>query len=639
MCTKTKVLILFILLIPSSLFYAQNQTRDLNAEKSIENQLYTQDSSLVKVFREATTALDNRNFKLSDSLYSLVYLKLPNFEPLLRRLGSVRTELGKPQEGIELCQKAVASNKSAYNLLALSYCYIFPGTTQNYDKALELLNEARQLSNGDDVDIDILSLIGQIQLQKGSITEFRTTTNTLEKEQPDKMITHYFSALIAAEDKEWKTAEKEILIAKKLGLADDAVQAFFDSGVKSQLTKRLYINYFIWVTSIWAIGLLLLYIIGKILSIITVNSIENGLLNEDRKTKNFIRSSYKLLINIGGIYYYLSLPIILVLVIAFVVGVFYIFLLIGQMPIKLMLLLIVGSCFTIYGMIRSLLVRIKYSDPGRELKNEEAPGLFNLAKDVANKLETRPIDEIRITLGTDLAVYERGSWKQKLQDRAQRILILGVGVIKDFKQNDFRAVLAHEYGHFSHRDTAGGDVALRVRNDINKYFYALYAAGQNVWWNLAFHFLRLYNFIFSRISFGSTRLQEVLADRVAAQTYGVVAFQNGLTYVIRRDIEFNKSANQEVDAIRNATRPINNIYDQSKISNTEIESELKAALNRKTTEDDTHPSPVDRFKYISKIETQVNTQDSSLVKELFVNWDSLTEEMSKLIEKQIIKNI
>ncbi|MBK7711028.1 MAG: M48 family metalloprotease [Bacteroidales bacterium] len=536
--------------------------------------------------------------------------------------------------------KAVASNKSAYNLLALSYCYIFPGTTQNYDKALELLNEARQLSNGDDVDIDILSLkIGQIQLQKGSITEFRTTTNTLEKEQPDKMITHYFSALIAAEDKEWKTAEKEILIAKKLGLADDAVQAFFDSGVKSQLTKRLYINYFIWVTSIWAIGLLLLYIIGKILSIITVNSIENGLLNEDRKTKNFIRSSYKLLINIGGIYYYLSLPIILVLVIAFVVGVFYIFLLIGQMPIKLMLLLIVGSCFTIYGMIRSLLVRIKYSDPGRELKNEEAPGLFNLAKDVANKLETRPIDEIRITLGTDLAVYERVSWKQKLQDRAQRILILGVGVIKDFKQNDFRAVLAHEYGHFSHRDTAGGDVALRVRNDINKYFYALYAAGQNVWWNLAFHFLRLYNFIFSRISFGSTRLQEVLADRVAAQTYGVVAFQNGLTYVIRRDIEFNKSANQEVDAIRNATRPINNIYDQSKISNTEIESELKAALNRKTTEDDTHPSPVDRFKYISKIETQVNTQDSSLVKELFVNWDSLTEEMSKLIEKQIIKNI
>jgi tetratricopeptide (TPR) repeat protein len=637
MYTKIRVLILFILWIPSSTFYVQGQARDLKAEKSIENQLYTQDSSLVKVFREATMALDNRNLKLSDSLYSLVYLKLPNFEPLLRRLGSVRSELGKTKEGIELCQKAVAINKSAYNLLCLSYCYMLPGDLQNYDNALELLKEAQKLPDGD--DIDVLSLIGQIQLQQGSISEFRTTTNTLMKEQPDKMVTHYYAALIAAQDKKWKTAEKEILFAKKLGLQDDAVQSFFDSGVKSQLTKRLYISYFIWVTSIWAIGLLLLYVIGKILSIITVNSIENGLLTEDRKTKNFIRSSYKLLINIGGIYYYLSLPIILVLVIAFVVGVFYIFLLIGQMPIKLMLLLVVGSCFTIYGMIRSLFVRIKYSDPGRELKNEEAPGLFNLAKDVANKLETRPIDEIRITLGTDLAVYERGSWKQKLQDKAQRILILGVGVIKDFKQNDFRAVLAHEYGHFSHRDTAGGDVALRVRNDITKYFYALYAAGQNVWWNLAFHFLRLYNFIFRRISFGSTRLQEVLADRVAAQTYGVIAFQNGLTYVIKRDIEFHKSADQEVDAIRNATRPINNIYDQSKISNTEIESELNVALNRKTTEDDTHPSPVDRFRYISRIETQVINQDSSLVKELFVNWDSITEEMSKLIEKQIIKSI
>jgi tetratricopeptide (TPR) repeat protein len=637
MCNKTRLLILFILLTPTTDFYGQNQARDLKIEQSIENQLYTQDSSLVKIFREATIALDNSNYKLSDSLYSIVYLKLPGFDPMLRRLGTVRTELGKTKEGIELCQKAVTINKSAYNLLSLSYCYMQPGAFQNLDKALDLLQDAQKLPNGD--SIDILSMIGQIQLQKGSISEFRATTNTLKKDQPDQMITHYFSAIIATEDKEWKTAENEILAAKKMGLQEDAVQAFLDSGVRGQLTKRLYIGYFVWITSIWAIGLILLFIIGKTLSLITLNSIENGLLYEEQKTKNLIRYFYKLLINIGGIYYYISLPIILVLVISLVVGVFYIFLLIGRMPIKLMLLLIVGSCFTIYGMIRSLLVKVKYSDPGRELKNEEAPGLYILTKEVAEKLETRPIDEIRITIGTDLAVYERGSWKQKVQDKAQRILILGVGVIKDFKQEDFRAVLAHEYGHFSNRDTAGGDVALRVSNDINKYFYALYEAGQNVWWNLAFHFLCLYNFIFRRISFGSTRLQEVLADRVAAQTYGVVAFTNGLTYVIKRNIEFNKSAKLEVDALRNATRPIKNIYEQSSISNTEIESELNKSLNRKTTDDDTHPSPVDRFRYISKIETQLNYRDASLVRELFVNWASLTIEMSKLIERQIVTNL
>jgi tetratricopeptide (TPR) repeat protein len=634
---KTNLLIFLVLLITTSIFYAQNPGRDPVAEQKIENQLYLQDSSLVKVFREATAAMDNGNFKLSDSLYSIIYLKLPNFDPVLRRLGSVRTENGKIIEGIELCQKAVSINRSAYNLLSLAYCYLTPGKVQNLDKALGLLKEAQILTEGD--DIDIVALIGQIQYQEGNISEFRAITSSLQKGHPDMMITHYFTALLAAQDKQWETAEKEIQKAKTLGLTDDAVQSFLDSGVKSQLTKRKYIGYLIWITSIWAIGLLLLYIIGKILSVLTLNSIEKGLLNEERGTKSFIRSSYKLLINIGGIYYYLSLPIILVLVILFVAGVFYLFLLIGQIPIKLMLLLVVGSGFTIYGMIRSLLIKVKYTDPGRELKTEEAPGLFNLTKEVADKLGTRPIDEIRITLGTDLAVYERGTWKQKLQDRATRILILGAGVIKDFKQEDFKAVLAHEYGHFSHRDTAGGDVALRVRNDIVKYFYALYEAGQNVWWNLAFHFLRLYNFIFRRISFGSTRLQEVLADRVAAQTYGVIAFKNGLTYVIKRDIEFNNLAKQEFEALKNATRSFNNIYDQSRISDNAIENELNDVLNRKTTEDDTHPSPVDRFRYISDVEYQITTDNSSVISDLFSNWDSFTAEMANAIEKQFIKKL
>ncbi|NJK96777.1 MAG: hypothetical protein HC905_19330 [Bacteroidales bacterium] len=47
-------------------------------------------------------------------------------------------------------------------------------------------------------------------------------------------------------------------------------------------------------------------------------------------------------------------------------------------------------------------------------------------------LDTRPIDEIRITPTTDLAVYERGSRKEKYNDQAQRILILGIGVFKRF---------------------------------------------------------------------------------------------------------------------------------------------------------------------------------------------------------------
>jgi Zn-dependent protease with chaperone function len=637
MNTKIILLICFLLTVTSSKFTVYSQGRDKEAELIIENQLHDRDSTQVNTFREATRALDNGDYILADSLYTKVYSKVPDFDPMLRRLGSIRNERGKTLEGIMICQKAVDINRSAYNLMALATCYLSPGRSQDLNKALQLLEEAQKLPNGDAMETTVL--MGQVYLQQNNIPAFRNICSILQKQYPDKLATHYFNALIAANDNKWKLAEKEIYAAKNLGLSDDAVQAFLDSGVRSHLTWQKYLFYAILVTSIWALGLLLLYIIGKILSVITVKSIENGSLEETGKTKDLIRSSYKWLMNICGVYYYLSLPIILALVILLVVGVFYLFLMIGQMPIKLMFILAGGSLFTIYGMIRSLLLKVKYTDPGRELKIEEAPGLYKLTNEVASKLETRPVDEIRITLGTDLAVYERGSWRMKLQDKASRILILGAGIIKEFRQNDFRAVLAHEYGHFSHRDTAGGEVALRVRNDINKYFYALYAAGQNVWWNLAFHFLLLYNFIFRRISFGSTRLQEVLADRVAAKTYGGTAFKDGLTYVIKRNIEFNKITDQEVEAIRNATRPMINIYDQGEISDNELETELNEALNRKTTEDDTHPSPADRFRYIANIDAAEVHPDQSLVRELFADWDFLTGEMAKTAEKNITDSL
>ena len=170
-------------------------------------------------------------------------------------------------------------------------------------------------------------------------------------------------------------------------------------------------------------------------------------------------------------------------------------------------------------MIRSLFLKIESEDPGRPLLEGEAPGLWALVREVAETVRTRPVDEIRVTPGTEMAVYERGSFKERIQDRAPRILILGVATLNGFNQNAFRAVLAHEYGHFRHRDTAGGDVAIRVNNDMMKFAFAMIESGQAVWWNVAFQFLRVYHFLFRRISHGATRLQEVLADRVAARKY------------------------------------------------------------------------------------------------------------------------
>lgn len=631
---KLQLFTCFIFLALSNNLSAKGNERDAVKEQQIEKQLESIDPNAVEFFKAGTKAMDEQNLVLSDSLYTIVYQKVPTFDPLLRRLGIIRVQLGKSEEGIELCKKAVSINRSAYNLLSLANCYYYSsnGESSSYNsKAINLIKEAEMLPNGDEYEFP--ALLAQISLQENNIVEFKLATKKLVSKFPNEIVTHYYAAIMAVVDEDWIKAKSEILTAGKLGLPQENVEKFLDSGVRNKARMKSATHSFLFLSLLWVVGLFALFALGKLLSNFTIKSLEktsatNGL-------ENKIRSIYRWIINIGGVYYYISLPIILILIIVIVVGLFYAFILIGRIPVQLMLVLAIGSGITIYSMIRSLLVKIKYSDPGRELKEEEAPSLFKLTKEVAEAIGTRPIDEIRITPTTDLAVYERGTWREKLQDKAQRVLIVGAGVLKDFKQDDFKAVLAHEYGHFSNRDTAGGEVALRVRGDMDKYFYALYTAGQNVWWNVAFQFLRLYNLIFVRISHGSTRLQEVLADRVAARTYGVVAFQNGLTHVIRREFEFNKFANQEIEEARKSKRPFYNLYNLSGNVDKTTEEEINNVLTRKTTDADTHPSPTDRFRYIKDIRTSDNINNSSYVSELFKDWNGLTEELTLFVEKKL----
>jgi Zn-dependent protease with chaperone function len=394
----------------------------------------------------------------------------------------------------------------------------------------------------------------------------------------------------------------------------------------------------LWITFWWACGFLLLFIAGRILSFVTLRSIEQKIKTNELQSGSTLRRIYKILINSAGFYYYISLPIVIVLVVAVAGVIIFTCISLGYIPIKITIILVIGVAVTVFGMVRSLFVKRGGMEPGRILEEKEAPDLYALARQVAADMGTRPIDEIRITPHTDMAVYETGSWRAKMQDKGKRILLVGTAVLKDFPLDGFRSVLAHEYGHFSHRDTAGGGVAMRVQNDMTHYYLALYHAGQATWWNVGFLFLRFYHFVFRRISAGATRLQEVLADRVAAQTYGAPAFREGLTFVIRRDIAFTTLADTEIRNAELEKRAYSNLYELTGDPGPDAEKALQNALNHVTNEEDTHPSPKDRFRYIEGVEENRPVSGQGTVSELFADWNGLTEEMTDQIRKIVEMN-
>lgn len=635
---KTTSLLLLLILYASPTL--AQPSRDMEKEKAIWAELETFAPNSVADFKAATEAMDAQDYNKAVALFRRVHERAPDFDAALRRLGECLVLTGETDSGFALMERALAMRRSPENLMSLALSLAYPGvgkegTRKQKLRAYKLTKEANS-SPQQPNDPDFLVLQAQLAMELDKIGDFRHATEQLVHKHPQLMATHFYNAILAAHDEKWITAEQEIKVAQSLGLAPEIARQFLDSGVQTRARVWQYLIYSLYLVGAWIVGLAALFLVGKLMSRKTLISLEAANPNSPASESELsLRKWYRQLINVAGFYYYISLPVVIFLVIIVAASITYAFLMLGRIPIKLVAVLGIGGLITIFTMVRALFIKVETADPGRSLNYDEAPALWDLTRTVAATVNTRPVDEIRITPGTELAVYEKGTLRERSQDKAQRILILGIGVLNDFKQNGFRAVLAHEYGHFTHRDTAGGDVAIRVNNDMMKSAHAMIATDQASWWNIAFQFLRVYHFIFRRISHGATRLQEVLADRVAALKYGPGAFEEGLTHVVRKSVEFHHLAAKEIGACVEARRALQNLYELRLEHNSNLQQEIEEALNRETSEDDTHPGPNDRFRLTRRIAGANELPATGMVWDLFKNREALTNEMTLLIQSEV----
>jgi len=634
-----------------SFAFAQAPERDPAKENPVIEELQkVADKETVDRFVAATQALDNSNYEEAAKLYNQVLEKVPDFDAALRRLGNTYVALGKRKEGQELTAKALAQNRSVANLVSRANSLVasnsadYKPTKKELEEALAVSREAWATSGNKDEDSGYL--VAEILLMSNLLEQFKMFAATLKEKLPDSPRAAYYNAISLAEDGHLAAAEAELARSKQLGAPDEfiaplltAINQARDDEYFGLGRYRSYIYAAFGLVIAWAVGLFALFVVGWILSKKTLRSIEESDPNDVAgEAHSSLKKIYRRVVTLAGIYYYISQPFVIFLVIFLTLAVIVFFLWVGRIPIYLLLVLVFGGAASIFYMVKTLFTRVKTEDPGRSLTEHEAPGLWQLVRNVAKTINTRPVTEIRITHGTDLAVYERGTFRQKMSDGADRILIVGTAVLNGFDQNAFRAVVAHEYGHFSNRDTAGGDIAFRVNTDIMRVADAIVASETNTYYNLGFHFLRLFHFLFRRITHGASRLQEVLADRVAAHHFGSEAFREGLRHVIRRELEFRHVVDKEVGAALSANRAFANLYELKVEDDTEknqVEEQFAIAMEQATTEDDTHPSPRDRFRYIEGSRSADIEPLSGNVWDLFADRAAITAEMNQVVENLV----
>lgn len=247
--------------------------------------------------------------------------------------------------------------------------------------------------------------------------------------------------------------------------------------------------------------------------------------------------------------------------------------------------------------IRALFVKIE-PPAGRVVKREEAPAFFELVDEVRRSTGVGALTDIRFDAEFNAAVAEVPragglfGWR--------RHLVLGLPMVLVHGPDELRAILAHEFGHLSHRHGRIGAWAWRVRESWGRLDVSF---SQMRGW-IAGAMRKLVHWYAQRIftvTIVQSRDHELGADRMAAEITSRELFARSLAWnavagaILGRSFwsPYWSRADEQPEP---AEAPYALLHrTRGDVLAAGMEDLYEAELARPTALDDTHPSLGDRL--------------------------------------------
>jgi Zn-dependent protease with chaperone function len=623
---------------PSARVQAEQQAYDAKLLAELEGL----EPDVSDIWRQGNDARDAGDFEAAMDSYAVVLEQQPKWDHALRRRCTTMLAQDKLSLALGDCRAAYEQNPRPENAVALAQALSVPSALRDSRRARELARAALRSTKD-----DFVTAFGVCQVALGlEDSELLGDCSTRMRELDDgAWEAQLFTALHHAQLGSVGKAKRALERAHEFGLDDDVydqVLAMIEGSESpwSYYGKRVGLPLLAWVGL--ALGLIAA---GVGLSRLTLAEAEGALSNSKvsaRASDSRLHRAYAAVMWLCCAYYYVSVPLILLLMVGLGAVIIGALIYIGHIPIKLLILVVVLVFGTVFAVLKSFFTRPKQGPPGELLNLAEAPKLRAVLDEVASKVGTRPVECVYLTPGADIAVFERGGLWAKLRGKGERSLLLGVAVLDGLDTQALQAILAHEYGHFSNEDTAGGNFALGVRRSVLQSAVGLAEAGVAGWHNPAWLFLYSFNKLFLRISQGASRLQEVLADRWSARTYGAAAFERGLRHAIAAELRFDVHAQATLHEVLEARHGLRNLYSYSPSKLPEqaerIPELVEEVINAEPSPYDSHPRPTDRFRWVRALDEGddgSSNQASAPAWSLFEDRSRIEEWMTDVIRNNV----
>jgi Zn-dependent protease with chaperone function len=212
---------------------------------------------------------------------------------------------------------------------------------------------------------------------------------------------------------------------------------------------------------------------------------------------------------------------------------------VGRVHLKLTLVCI-GAALTL---LWALVPRVdRFEPPGPRLDEASHPELFALVRDVARATEQEPPSDVYLVNEVNAFVTHRGGF---MGFGSRRVMGIGLPLLQTLSTVEFKAVLAHEFGHYASGDVKLGPWIYKTHGAIARALQGTQETLLEAPFNwYAMHFLRLTNAV--------SRQQEFIADKVAARVAGADALAGALRRLNALSLSFGAYVQNEVRPVVDA---------------------------------------------------------------------------------------
>jgi len=245
------------------------------------------------------------------------------------------------------------------------------------------------------------------------------------------------------------------------------------------------------------------------------------------------------------------------------------------------------------------------SPTGFEIYREEAPRLFLLIDKLTHALGAPSFHSVLIVNGLTTAAVQTP--RLGIFGWYRNSLLISLPLMLAMTPVQFRAVLAHEFGHLGRSHGRFSGWVYRTRTVWTRLQDELTARTQ--WGSILFtKFLGWYTPFFNAYSFALARTQEYEADRQAAQLIGGHAMKDALTtqHIVERMMNDCYWPVMNRRTITDPTPPASHlneliaVFQRAPAPDT-LREWMHAALQQTTGYTDTHPALVDRLAALDEV--------------------------------------